>query len=179
MTSRHDINSLETYVVYDHEPILVQLDWRNPEAHHDQIQYWHDADYCSMKQLGMSLDGYRVTLLGGCQLKERNTITTARLEPGPLNAASNLLTIRAPCLSPLLLTPLVSTTCISTWENSFLIHSYYFLFLVLIMKKFDCVKERKAAIPDRSDESTGEALAKFTDYVSAKFDCPRIVKNGK
>lgn len=56
---------------------------------------------------------------------------------------------------------------------------YYFLFLVLIMKKFDCVKERKVAIPDRSDESTGEALAKFTDYVSAKFDCPRIVKNGK
>ncbi len=47
------------------------------------------------------------------------------------------------------------------------------------MKKFDCITQRKAAIPDRSDESTGQALERFTDYVSAKFDCPRIVKNGK
>ncbi|XP_078371203.1 uncharacterized protein LOC144654853 isoform X2 [Oculina patagonica] len=48
---------------------------------------------------------------------------------------------------------------------------------VLVMKKFDCITQRKVAIPDRSDESTGEALEKFTDYVSARFDCPRIVKN--
>ena len=47
------------------------------------------------------------------------------------------------------------------------------------MKKFDCLEKRSAAIPDRSDEDTGSALAKFTDYVSAKFDCPRIVINGK
>ena len=47
------------------------------------------------------------------------------------------------------------------------------------MKKFDCLEVRSAAIPDRSDKDTGQALRKFTDYVSVKFDCPRIVKNGK
>jgi len=47
------------------------------------------------------------------------------------------------------------------------------------MKKFDCLEVTSAAIPDRSDKDTGQVLAKFTDYVSAKFDCPRILKNGK
>ena len=46
------------------------------------------------------------------------------------------------------------------------------------MKKFDCLEVRSAAIPDRSVKDTGQALTKFTDYVSAKFDCPRKVKNG-
>ena len=57
--------------------------------------------------------------------------------------------------------------------------SFNFLSLVLVMKKFDCLDKRSAAIPDRSDKVIGSALDKFTDYVSAKFDCPRIVINGK
>ena len=57
--------------------------------------------------------------------------------------------------------------------------SFTFSSLVLAMKKFDCLEVRSAAIPDRSDKGTGQALTKFTDYVSVKFDCPRIVINGK
>ncbi|KAJ7371750.1 hypothetical protein OS493_023088 [Desmophyllum pertusum] len=49
--------------------------------------------------------------------------------------------------------------------------------LVLVMKRFDCLEERSASLPDRADKSIGKALTKFSDYVSAKFDCPRIVKN--
>ena len=50
--------------------------------------------------------------------------------------------------------------------------------LVLILKKFDCLGER-ADIPDRSNKTTREDLEKVTDYVTLKFDCPRIVINGK
>lgn len=46
------------------------------------------------------------------------------------------------------------------------------------MEKFDCLQDRSAALPDRSDKEIGETLAKFTDYVSLKLNCPRIIKNG-
>lgn len=49
--------------------------------------------------------------------------------------------------------------------------------LVLTMEKFDCLQDRSAALPDRSDKEIGETLAKFTDYVSLKLNCPRIIKN--
>lgn len=57
--------------------------------------------------------------------------------------------------------------------------NFTFPSLVLAMKKIHCLEVRSAAIPDRSDKGSGQALTKFTDYVSVKFDCPRIVKSGK
>ena len=49
---------------------------------------------------------------------------------------------------------------------------------MLVLKKFDCLGQG-AAIPDHSDKTTREDLEKITDYVTLKFDCPRIVINGK
>ncbi|XP_022794014.1 uncharacterized protein LOC111332821 [Stylophora pistillata] len=48
---------------------------------------------------------------------------------------------------------------------------------VLVIEKLDCHKERSTAIPDRSDKETSRTLAKFSDYVTLKFDCPWIVIN--
>ena len=47
------------------------------------------------------------------------------------------------------------------------------------MKKFDCIKDRVADIPDRTNKSTRQDLKKVKDYVALKFDCPRIEINGK
>lgn len=70
--------------------------------------------------------------------------------------------------------------------GSFLFASYLrfclitvYLILVMAMKKFDCLKDREAVIPDHSNKSTRKDLGKITDYVSLKFDCPMIVINGK
>ena len=67
----------------------------------------------------------------------------------------------------------------TSWKNLYVDQFDDFFFLVLVMKRFDCLEERSASLPDRADKSIGKVLAKFSDYVSAKFDCPRIVKNGK
>ena len=47
------------------------------------------------------------------------------------------------------------------------------------MKKFDCIEDRTADIPDRSNKSTRQELDKVKDYVAMTFACPRIVINGK
>ncbi|CAH3196375.1 unnamed protein product, partial [Porites evermanni] len=49
--------------------------------------------------------------------------------------------------------------------------------LVISLKKFDCVQERAADIPDRSNRSTRKDLQKVNDFVEMKFDCPLIVIN--
>lgn len=50
--------------------------------------------------------------------------------------------------------------------------------LVLVMKKFDCIEDRTADIPDRSNKSARQELDKVKDYVAMTFACPRIVING-
>ncbi|XP_068702491.1 adhesion G protein-coupled receptor B3-like isoform X2 [Montipora foliosa] len=49
--------------------------------------------------------------------------------------------------------------------------------LVIIMKKFNCIGERKAVIPDRSSKATRKDLGKVTDFVELKFNCSKIEIN--
>lgn len=49
--------------------------------------------------------------------------------------------------------------------------------LVIIVKKFNCIEERKAVIPDRSSKATRKALGKVTDFVELKFKCSKIEIN--
>ena len=46
------------------------------------------------------------------------------------------------------------------------------------MRKYYCVEEREAVLPDRSSKSARKALGKVTDTVALKFDCPRTIING-
>ena len=50
--------------------------------------------------------------------------------------------------------------------------------LVIIMRKYYCLEEREAVLPDRSNKSRRKELGKVTDTVALKFDCPRIISNG-
>ena len=46
------------------------------------------------------------------------------------------------------------------------------------MRKYYCLEEREAVLPDRSNKSRRKELGKVTDTVALKFDCPRIISNG-
>ena len=54
-----------------------------------------------------------------------------------------------------------------------------FYFSVVMVEKYDCLRDSKALLPNRSRDFIAEALEKFTDVVELTFQCPRIVKNGK
>jgi len=49
--------------------------------------------------------------------------------------------------------------------------------LVIIMRKYYCLEEREAVLPDRFNKSRRKELGKVTDTVALKFDCPRIINN--
>ncbi|XP_044176930.1 uncharacterized protein LOC114955381 isoform X1 [Acropora millepora] len=49
--------------------------------------------------------------------------------------------------------------------------------LVITMRKYYCLEEREAVLPDRSNKSRRKELGKVTDTVALKFDCPRIISN--
>ena len=50
--------------------------------------------------------------------------------------------------------------------------------LVIIMRKYYCLEEREAVLPDRSNKSRRKELGKVADTVALKFDCPRIINDG-